>query len=99
MWPASSGDIMYLYALSIAAHHADKKELDEKAMSRLIEIGSDTPEFHLILGKAYLNRGDSEQAIAQLQKAEAANPDLPYVHFGLGIAYTKTTTTNKQSPN
>jgi tetratricopeptide (TPR) repeat protein len=89
LWPTSSGDIMYLYALGIAAHRANQKELDERAMLRLVEIGSDTPEFHLILGKAYLNRGDSEQAIAQLQKAEAANPDLPYVHFGLGVAYMK----------
>ncbi len=89
LWPASSGDIMYLYALSIAAHRAGKKDLDERAMSRLIVIGSDTPEFHLILGKAYLNRGESDQAIAQLQKAESANPNLPYVHFGLGIAYMK----------
>jgi tetratricopeptide (TPR) repeat protein len=89
LWPTSSSDIMYLYALSIAAHRSNQKELDERAMSRLVEIGSDTPEFHLILGKAYLNRGETDQAIAQLQKAEAANPDLPYVHFGLGIAYTK----------
>jgi tetratricopeptide (TPR) repeat protein len=89
LWPSSSGDIMYLYALSITAHRAGKKELDERAMSRLIAIGSDTPEFHLILGKAYLNRGESDQAIAQLQMAESANPNLPYVHFGLGIAYMK----------
>jgi tetratricopeptide (TPR) repeat protein len=89
LWPTSSSDIMYLYALGIAAHRANQKDLDEKAMTRLIEIGADTPEFHLILGKAYLNRGETDQAIAQLQKAEAANPNMPYIHFGLGVAYTK----------
>src|ERR1700722_8841790 len=89
MWPTSSSDIMYLYALGIAAHRVGQKDLDDKAMSRLVEIGSDTPEFHLILGKAYLNRGESDRAIDELEKAEAANPDLPYVHFGLGVAYTK----------
>ena len=89
LWSTSSGDIMYLYALSIAAHRAGKKELDERAMLRLVDIAGDTPEFHLILGKAYLNRGETEQAIAQLQRAESANPNLPYVHFGLGIAYMK----------
>ena len=48
-----------------------QKEFDEKAMSRLIEIGSDTPEFHLILGKAYLNRGESEQAVAAIAKGRS----------------------------
>ena len=58
-------------------------------MQRLVEVGGTTPEFHLILGKAYLNREEPEKAITELERAESANPDMPFLHFGLGIAYMR----------
>ena len=63
LWEKSSSDFMYLYVLGIAAHNAGNKELDEKALARLLEVGGETPEFHLILGKAYLNRHEPEKAV------------------------------------
>lgn len=89
LWPQMSKDITYLYVLSIAAHNSGQNELDEKAVSRLVEVGGQSAEFHLILGKAYLNRGEADKAILELEAAAAANPNLPYVHFSLGVAYTK----------
>jgi tetratricopeptide (TPR) repeat protein len=86
LWPQQSGDFMYLYVLGIAAHDANRKDLDEKALTRLLEIGGDKPEFHLILGKAYLNREEPEKALPELQRAAAANPNLPFVHFSLAVA-------------
>lgn len=90
LWPQSSNDFMYLYVLGIAAHSAGQTALDEKALTRLVEIGGAAPEFHLILGKAYLNRHEPEKAIVELERAESANPDMPFVHFGLGMAYMRT---------
>ena len=89
LWPQMSNDITYLYVLDIAAHNAGKNDLDEKALSRLVEIGGETPEFHLILGKAYLNREEPDKAIAELELAASANSNLPFVHFSLGVAYMK----------
>jgi len=89
LWPQMSGDITYLYVLSIAAHNAGKNELDEKAMGRLVEIGSEAPEFHLILGKAYLNREELDKAIPELELAASGNSSLPYAHFSLGLAYMR----------
>ena len=89
LWPQASNNFMYLYVLGIAAHNSGQKELDEKALARLVEVGGDAPEFHLILGKAYLNRHEPEKAIAELQRAEGAKPDIPFLHFGLGIAYMR----------
>ena len=89
LWPQMSNDFTYLYILDIAAHNAGKNELDEKALSRLLEVGGQTPEFHLILGKAYLNREELDKAISELEIAAAANSNLPYVHFSLGFAYVK----------
>ncbi|MGB2624019.1 MAG: tetratricopeptide repeat protein, partial [Candidatus Acidiferrum sp.] len=48
LWPQMSTDINYLYVLDIAAHNAGNNALDDKALSRLVEVGSQTPEFHLI---------------------------------------------------
>jgi tetratricopeptide (TPR) repeat protein len=89
LWPQMSGDFTYLYVLGIAAHNAGKNELDEKALSRLLEVGAQTPEFHLVLGKAYLNREELDKAIAELEQAAASNSNLPYVHFSLGFAYAR----------
>jgi tetratricopeptide (TPR) repeat protein len=87
LWEPMSGNVMYLYVLGMAASRAGDKELDEKAILRLIEIGGDTPEFHLILGKAYLQRDEVAGALTELEKAQALNPQLPYLHFNLGVAY------------
>lgn len=89
LWPQMSSDFTYLYVLDIAAHNAGKNELDEKALRRLIEVSGQTPEFHLILGKAYLNREEMDKAISELELAASANSTLPYVHFSLGLAYMR----------
>ena len=84
-----SNDFTYLYVLGIAAHNAGKNDLDGKALSRLVEVGGETPEFHLILGKAYLNREEIDKAISELELAASKNANLPFVHFSLGVAYMR----------
>ena len=79
LWPQASGNFMYLYVIGIAAHNAGQKELDEKAMSKLVEVGGNTPEFHMIVGKAYLNREESKKSIAELEVAEKAAPNMPFL--------------------
>jgi tetratricopeptide (TPR) repeat protein len=88
MWAERSSDLLYLYVLGIAAHGGGNTELDEKALGRMIEIGGESPELHLILGKAYLNRQENDKAIAELQLA-AADARLPFVHFNLGLAHAR----------
>src|SRR6266446_3919509 len=90
LWPSMSSDFVYLYVLGNAAHSAGQTNLDEKALNRLVEVGGDTAQFHLILGKAYLNREEPERALAELERAERANPGLPFVHFNLGMASMRT---------
>jgi tetratricopeptide (TPR) repeat protein len=89
LWSQQSGDVMYLYAMDIAAQNASRHELDEKVLAQMIQIGSNTPEYHLILAKAYLNREETEKAIAELDLASAANPRVPFLHFNLGLAYVR----------
>src|SRR6266704_866177 len=85
LWPEKSGDVLYLYLLDIAARESGQKELDEKILHQMIAAGAETPECHLIMGKAHLNREETEQAIAELERAVALNPSLPFLHFNLGM--------------
>jgi tetratricopeptide (TPR) repeat protein len=89
LWPQASQQLSYLYVLSIAAHRAGMKGVDEKATAQLIKIGDGSPEFHLFMGKAHLNLQQYDLALADFQAAAEANPNLTFVHFNLGLAYLK----------
>ena len=89
LWAQESGQLSYLYVLSIAAHRAGQKDWDEKATGQLIKVGEGSPEFHLFMGKAHLNLEQYDLALADFQAAEKANPKLTFVHFNLGLTYLK----------
>jgi tetratricopeptide (TPR) repeat protein len=87
LWLSSNTDLSYLYVLSVAAGNAGREELAQRALARLLEVGKDSAELHLFLGKAYLARDQNYKALEELQRAEQANPKLPFVHYNLGVAY------------
>ena len=89
LWAQESGQLSYLYVLSIAAHRAGRKQLDERATAQLIKAGEGSPEFHLFMGKAHLNLEQYNLALADFQAAADANPTLTFVHFNLGLTYLK----------
>lgn len=89
LWSQASGQLNYLYVLGIAANKAGNSQLEERALSHLIEIGQNSPEFHLLMGKAYLNREEYDYAITELGLAAKGNSTLPFLHFNLGMAYLK----------
>ncbi|HKN34173.1 MAG TPA: tetratricopeptide repeat protein [Terriglobales bacterium] len=87
LWGQQSLNINYLYVLAIAAHKAGRAEIDERAISRMSEIGKDTPEFHLLMGKAHLNNEEDDKALAEFARSEKGDPKLPFLHFNIGLAY------------
>jgi tetratricopeptide (TPR) repeat protein len=89
LWAQESAQPSYLYVLSIAAHRAHKKDLDERATAQLIKADEGSPEFHLFMGKAHLNLEQYDMALADFQAAADANPTLTFVHFNLGLTYLK----------
>src|SRR5881296_1313304 len=89
LWPEKSNDVLYLFTIDIAARESGQKELDEKILHQMIAAGAETPEFHLIMGKAFLNRYEVPEATRELERAAALNPNLPFVHMNLGIAYMR----------
>ena len=84
LWQQESGQLSYLYVLSIASHRAGMKDLDEKATAQLIKTGDGSPEFHLFMGKAHLNLEQYDLALADFQAAAQANPKLTFDQFVIG---------------
>ncbi len=79
----------YLYVLGRAAELSKNAALEEKAYSRMAEIGQGSPEFRMIIGKAHLNRGEYDDAMRDLEAAARADPKLPLVHYYLGMTYVR----------
>jgi tetratricopeptide (TPR) repeat protein len=94
LWPRMSDQFVYLYILSNAAFHSKNDALDQKALERLVEIGGDSPEFHLVMAKAMLNRHNTERALDELRWSEAGNPGLPFLYFNMGLAYQQANQTD-----
>jgi tetratricopeptide (TPR) repeat protein len=90
LWPQQSNSLSYLYVLGNAAGQAGRKDLEQRALAQLVEIGQNSAEFHLFMGKAHLNRQEYEPAVNELKTAATMNPNLPFVHFNLGLAYFHT---------
>ena len=89
LWAQESGTLSFLYVLSIAAHRAGLKDLDDRATAQLVKAGDGSPEYHLFMGKAHLNLEQYDMALADFQAAAEANPKLTFVHFNMGLAYLK----------
>jgi tetratricopeptide (TPR) repeat protein len=87
LWDQQSTQPLFLYMLSMSAHKAGKKELDEKAWTQLMKTGNGDPEFDLLMGKEHLQLEQYEMALNELQAAAQAAPKLPFVHFNLGLTY------------
>ena len=89
LWPQASNQLNYLYVLGIAAGKVLPPRPGAARFRRPVEAGQDSPELHLLLGKAHINREEYDEAIKELELAAKGNPKLPFVHFNLGVAYFK----------
>ena len=89
LWPRQSNDLNYLYVLGISADKAERKELGDRAIARMAEVGGDSAEVHLLTGKAMLNLEAYGDAEKELTEAAKKDPRLPFVHFNLGMLYEK----------
>lgn len=89
LWPQESEKLPYLYVVSNAAHRAGRKELDNRATEKLIQRGDGSPEYRMFVGKYYLNLEQYDSALAEFRAAAETAPQLPFVHFNLGLTYLK----------
>ena len=60
-----------------------------KLLNEAIALRSDYADAHYQLGKIYLERGETEKAIRQLETAVNSDAKKDYIHYQLSIAYRK----------
>jgi tetratricopeptide (TPR) repeat protein len=82
-------ELNYLYVLDIAAYKASNTVLDQKAAARMAAIGQNSAAFHMLMGKAHLNREEFNEALRELNTAAQIDPKLPFLHFNLGMTYLR----------
>jgi Flp pilus assembly protein TadD len=95
LWDESNTDVSYLYTLAVAAGNSGKRELEGRAVNQLMATAKDSPLLDLLQGKSDLAHDDYGKALTELQKAAAADPTLPMVHYNLGVVYRRMGETEK----
>ncbi len=88
MGDAAYGDprVSYAYATSLA--HVGQKEKAATVVARMAQQPL-PPEGMLLVGQAYSETGQPQQALDTFQKVLQANPSLPRAHFYAGMAQLK----------
>ncbi len=89
LWAEEAGNLSYLYVMAIAAGNAGKTELDRRATAKLVEVGRDTAELHLFLGKGHVAHSEDDQAMEEFEQAARINPKLLFVHYYMGTVYRR----------
>jgi tetratricopeptide (TPR) repeat protein len=83
--PAAGDDPAILYALGLAYLRLDRPEFRRMA-DRLAATAAGTGLSILLTGQSSLAKADYDKAVAELSEAVRLNPELPRVHYSLGLS-------------
>ncbi len=87
LWASENSKLTYLYILALAANKAGETELEKQSLERMYQVGSNSAEYHLFMGRAWLLRQRDADALRELREAARLNPKLPFVHYSMGVIY------------
>ncbi|HKQ76914.1 MAG TPA: tetratricopeptide repeat protein [Blastocatellia bacterium] len=79
-------DAAALYSLGLAYLRLGKPGF-RATLERLAAFPAGRPALHMLQGQAFLRDLEFEKALEELQSAARLNPDLPRLHFSLGLAH------------
>ncbi len=75
------------YALALAYMNMGQLEEVKKLFQKMTETVGDTPQIHLLFGRAYREIRQVDLALAEFQKALALDPNFPRLHYYMGLTY------------
>jgi tetratricopeptide (TPR) repeat protein len=82
-------NIDFLFMQGISSGKLDQKAESQRAFDEMVRVGGQSPQFHLLLSKLYIDFFYNQQADLELNKAIAQNPNLPFAHYNLGVVYQR----------
>ncbi len=62
------------------------EELASEQVSRLVKVAPDSARTYQLYGEASMTQGDFSKAASQFRRAVELNPNLPGIHYQLGMA-------------
>ena len=80
-------DPAVLYSLGLAYLRLGRAGF-RATLERLAALPAGRAALHLLQGQAFLRDQNYDLALEELQAAERLNPDLPRLHFSLGVAHS-----------
>jgi tetratricopeptide (TPR) repeat protein len=87
---AKPNDVGIYYPLALALGREGKIDEMSQVIQRMLTVGGDSPQIHMLLGQAHYNRGDTVKAVEELKTALSLDPKVRLAHFHLGLIYLKT---------
>jgi Flp pilus assembly protein TadD len=85
LYEQEKANLEYLYMLGISYGMLKKAEESQAMFAQLVQTGGDTPQLHLLLGRAHLALGNYTDADKELRAAGT----LPYAHYYRGMLAQK----------
>lgn len=70
-----------LYALGQVLLKMNREKEAERVLKRMFELSPGSPEIHLLLAQAAMNRQQWDEALRELDVSQKGNPDLPLLRF------------------
>jgi len=84
---AAPPDPAVLYSLGLAYLRLGRAGF-RATLERLAALPAGRAALHLLQGQAFLRDQNYDLALEELKSAERLNPDLPRLHFSLGVAHS-----------
>jgi Flp pilus assembly protein TadD len=78
-------NLEYFFVLGVSLGQLKRLDESRHAFGRMIEIGGDIPQLHVLLAQAYLALSDDGKALQQVDRAISADPHLSFAHYYRGI--------------
>lgn len=86
LYASFSSQLDYLFMLGASHGKAGREKEAARVFEQMLRVGGDSPRLHWLLGNAFLTQQLNQKAVEELEKARA-DPNLPYLHYSVGLAY------------
>jgi len=82
-------NVRVAYTLALADLRIKRVEEAKNVFAQMSKKIGDTPQFHLLVGRAFRETGYAADAVAEFKRALELNPQTPRAHYYLGLTYLK----------
>jgi tetratricopeptide (TPR) repeat protein len=83
-------EVALYYPLAISLDKTGKTEAANRITRQMMTLGGNSPQLHILMGRAYYEQNDAAKALEELHTAIKLDAKLRFAHFYAGLIYVKT---------